>query len=49
MSITQLFFKEDSAIGGIEIDAILNESASSKATITKNPVEKGRIPPTISD
>lgn len=41
MSITQLFFKEDSAIGGIEIDAILNESASSKATITKNPVEKG--------
>jgi len=41
MSISQLFFKENANIGGIEIDAIMSESATSKATATKNPVEKG--------
>lgn len=41
MSISQLFFKESANIGGITIDAIISESASSKATTTKNPVEKG--------
>lgn len=41
MSIAQIFFKEANEIGGIEIDIILNEGATSTATATKNPVEKG--------
>lgn len=41
MSLTQLIFTEDTKIGNIIIDAVLSESASSKATLTKNPVEKG--------
>lgn len=41
MSITQLFFAEETKIGSVTIDAVISESASSKATLTKNPVEKG--------
>jgi len=41
MGLAQLIFKEGNFIGNIEIDAILDESASSRATATKNPVEKG--------
>lgn len=41
MSLTQLFFNEETKIADITIDAIISESASSKATLTKNPVEKG--------
>lgn len=41
MAITQLIFRKGNFIGEIELDAILNESASTAARITKNPVENG--------
>ena len=41
MSITQLFYIDETKIGSVTIDAVISESATSKATLTKNPVEKG--------
>jgi len=41
MSITQLFYIEETKIGSVTIDAVISESATSTATLTKNPVEKG--------
>lgn len=41
MSITQLFFKKGNFIDTIELDVIIEESASASARLTKNPVEKG--------
>lgn len=41
MAITQLFFRKGNFIGNIELDVIIEESASASARVTTNPVEKG--------
>lgn len=41
MAITQLFIKKGNFIQDIEIDAVISESATATARLTKNPVEYG--------
>ena len=46
MSLSQLFFKQtnqigDDSVGIIELDVIVSESATSKTSVTRNPVENG--------
>lgn len=41
MALTGLFSNKGNFIGEIEIDVIVNESATATATVTKNPVENG--------
>jgi len=41
MSIAQLFFRKGNYIEEIELDIIINESASSTVRVTENPVEFG--------
>ena len=41
MSIAQLFFKKGNFISTVEIDAVINESASATVRVTENPVEFG--------
>ena len=41
MAIAQLFFKKGNFIGEIELDVIINESASASVRVTENPVEYG--------
>ena len=41
MALSSIFTNKGNFIGEIEIDVVVNESATSTATITKNPVENG--------
>lgn len=41
MALSSIFTNKGNFIGEIEIDVIVSESATSTATITKNPVENG--------
>lgn len=41
MAITQLFFQKGNFINTIQLDVIIEESASATAVITSNPVEQG--------
>jgi len=41
MSIAQLFFKKGNFISTVELDIIINESATATARVTQSPVENG--------
>lgn len=41
MAIAQLFFKKGNFISTIELDVIINESATATSRVTENPVENG--------
>lgn len=41
MSLAKLFFKKGNFISTIELDIIINESASASSRVTENPVENG--------
>ena len=41
MAFENLFIRTKKSIGGIELDAVLNESHSNRVRLTKNPIELG--------
>lgn len=41
MSLKKIFVRTPRSIGGVQLDAVLNEDHNNMVTITKNPVEAG--------